>query len=265
MNFCEHQLELMEYTRNALTTADTFSWIEPDGDSLPVPGLSARFLGFVHDWTKLASRVEENRRRLRYLYPIQMKAPIMENGCKNTGYKFVYLQPKINEVTTWTEESTGIAQCLLEWADKAYQELSTTDYFQLLNGADFMGAKDMLELLACRLALEMIQGRMKVFEEAEKMKVCRQEYLPTANKLKFFKEWLDRDDVTADGNLHHIKSFFRELRSCFTSYPRLRNAILSCQNHGWLPVPRETWTEHDWADFKEQALAAYLTLPTNTV
>jgi hypothetical protein len=239
-NFCEHQLELSEYARNALRDLIKNEWVSPGGNELPVPGASEKQLDYIHEWMTLVLRVGQWRWRRQ--------------------------QPQerliLDETTTWTETGTGLPGTLLEWADKCHSDLTVNEYFLLMDAADFMIIDDMLELLAHRLSWEMIQGRKEVMAEADKTKLCPLEYLTVKRKLAFVQEWLGSDSVVAvadaaaaapSHSLHPTKSFFNDIRANFRKFNRLRNRIMSCQRMSPMyPL--------NGLDFKEDAVALYLIL-----
>lgn len=234
-NFCEHQLELSEYARSALRDLIKNEWASPVGNELPVPGVSGKELGYIHEWMTLALRV---------------------------GWRHPHKRLILDETTTWTEAGTGLPGTLLEWADKCRRNLTVNEYFLLMDAADFMIIDDMLELLAHRLSWEMIQGRKEVMSEAEKTKLCPLEYLTVKWKLAFVQKWLGLDSVVAvadaaaaapSHSLHPTKSFFNDIRANFRKFHRLRKRIMSCQRLSPMyPL--------NGLDFKEDAISLYLIL-----
>ncbi|NBR60204.1 MAG: hypothetical protein EBT86_00895 [Actinobacteria bacterium] len=248
--FCEHQLELSEFATSALKDIVTNNWADHKEKELHVPAVSSKMLEYIHEWMTIALRVAENKRRFHRPSPSHTPSMIMKNGLVPTGHTFTYRPPIIDESITWTEKGTGLAESLLDWAEKCRQKLSMYEYFQLMDAANFMIINDMLELLACRLSWEMIQARNAIFIEAEKTKRYRMEYMSFTNKLAFFKKWLETPPSSMiSQELYSIKSLFQEIQHNFTVFDHLRNVVVFYQQTGGPPVPRETWTEQDWADF----------------
>lgn len=266
IEFCEHQLELLEFAKSALTDIVTNEWASPVENELPVPGLSKKMLEYVCQWTTLALRVPESKRRLRRSPIVVTPSMFMKHGVTQTGLKFTEQRPFITEDTEWTESGTGIASELLAWVNKCRTQLSLDEYFELLFAAYFVGANDMIDLVAGRLAWEMVTGREEVYAQAVRVYRIKNTYpyeIPTSAKLAFFSTWLDTDEPTTP-SLIPIKLFFREIRKNFRKSGLLRNIVMNYQIHRGLPVPRETWSDAEWEHFIEQARAFYLTLPEET-
>jgi hypothetical protein len=266
IEFCEHQLELLEYAKSALTDSVTNEWASPVENELPVPGLSKKMLEYVSQWTTLALRVPESKRCLHRSPIVVTPSMFMKHGVTQTGQKFTDQRPFITEDTEWTEKSTGIASELLAWMNKCRAQLSLDEYFELLFAAYFVGANGMIDLVAGRLAWEMVTGREEVYAHAipvYRYMNTNPHELPTSAKLRIFSKWLDTDEPTSPA-LTPIKLFFREMRKNFSKSGLLRNIVMNYQIHGGLPVPRETWGDAEWENFTEQARAFYLTLPEET-
>jgi hypothetical protein len=236
IEFTKDELEYSEFCKNILTDLSG-TWIDSDEniDALLIDGKSLQQIKeFIQLRIRLSKAPKLHERPMEIL-----DAQIVDNHKQPIGYNLVRIPPLVDveAIPEWNSKETGLEE---EYILYSLQFTTGKELFDAIVNADYFGCMDMIYLLQAKCAFHIVHY-IKQYET---------KYCATGSQAEImekFASWV-REETNDNKVVFEFMKTFNEWKQCYEILAR--RLVYTFIRHRSIDLPRETWTDKEWDEFK---------------
>jgi hypothetical protein len=238
IEFTKDELEYSEFCKNILTDLSG-NWIQPNEtiDALLIDGKGIQQIKeFIQLRIRLGKAPKIRERPMEIL-----DAEIVDNHKQPIGYNLVRIPPLVDAeaIAEWNSKETGFEE---EYITYSLQFTTGEELFNAIVNADYFGCMDMVYLLQAKCAFHIVHY-IKHYET---------KYKPDGSKAEIMEKFANWVREETDDNKVEFE-FIKKFNEWKQRYEIIaRRLIYTFIRHRSIDLPRETWTDEDWDEFKRE-------------